>query len=138
MIQLSSISPAPLGLPRGKESKSASPEGVSKLKSIINKRRSTIQLRQNLAKKPDAEVPLQEAEIKAHKGGSADCITYSACGRLLASGGEDKTISIMSALNLKLMDKGLEDWVCESSVESLSFSPDGKILASGHKKGQGK
>jgi len=54
----------------------------------------------------------------------------------LASGGEDKTISIMSALNLKLMDKGLEDWVCESSVESLSFSPDGKILASGHKKGQ--
>ncbi|GMH74497.1 hypothetical protein TL16_g06482 [Triparma laevis f. inornata] len=79
------------------------------------------------------DIPRREANADNTAGHSTECISYSNCGKYLASGGEDKAIHIYTSLSLNLM---AHPFKCDSSVESLDFSQDGKLLCSGHKSGK--
>mmetsp|Transcript_29007 Transcript_29007/g.54752 ORF Transcript_29007/g.54752 Transcript_29007/m.54752 type:complete len:160 (-) Transcript_29007:6-485(-) len=91
-----------------------------------------LKLQRDIERK-NIDIPRRESEVENTGGKSTECISYSECGKYLASGGEDKAIHIYTSENLKPMSAPFE---CHSSVESLDFSMDGRILCSGHKDGQ--
>lgn len=74
----------------------------------------------------DATTQKDLAAMKAHTG-AVSALAFSPDGKLLASGGQDKTIRVWAAANGKqlLTIKGHA-----AAVESLSYSEDGRQLTS--------
>jgi WD40 repeat protein len=79
----------------------------------------------------DLRAGAKKTDLPGSKGG-ANCVSFSKDGRMLASGGDDKSVRLWDVATHQVI-KVLERH--DSAISSLSFSPKRNVLASGDRAG---
>src|SRR5439155_12653254 len=74
-----------------------------------------------------AHVLMRIGTVRFRHGGPITGIAWSPDGKMLATAGQDRTISLWDAETGKELVRGR----CDAAVRCVAFSPDGTLLASG-------